>query len=68
MVHCTMRKEFELCPYQTNHGFLREVLDRASATRWRRASAVRQGAEPKARDLRGLGIDPAEFRKINRYH
>ena len=60
-------KEFRLCPYQTNHGFLREVLavlGNALAT----ATAIRQGTEPKARNLRGLGIDPAEFRKINHYH
>ena len=32
------------------------------------ASAVQQGRRPKADNLRGLGIDPAEFRKISRYY
>ena len=45
-----------------------EVLRPCSATRWRRRRPIRQGTEPKARNLRGLGIDPAEFRKINHYH
>lgn len=28
------------------------------------AAAVRSGHQPKARNLRGLGIDPEQFRKI----
>jgi hypothetical protein len=31
------------------------------------ASAVRQGRQPRARDLRALGIDPEQFRRISRF-
>jgi len=31
------------------------------------ASAVSHGRQPKARDLRALGIDPAQFRSIRRF-
>ena len=31
------------------------------------ASAVSHGRQPNARDLRGLGIDPARFREIRRF-
>ena len=30
------------------------------------AAAVRQGRQPAARNLRGLGIDPEQFRQIGR--
>lgn len=31
------------------------------------AAAVRQGRQPRAQNLRGLGIDPEQFRQIGRY-
>lgn len=31
------------------------------------AAAVRQDRQPNARDLRGLGTDPDQFRQIGRY-
>ena len=31
------------------------------------ASAINHGRQPHARDLRGLGIDPQQFRTIKRY-
>lgn len=31
------------------------------------ASAVSHGRQPRARDLRGLGIDPVQFAKIRRF-
>ena len=30
------------------------------------AASVRQGRQPDARNLRGLGIDPEQFRQIGR--
>jgi len=51
----------------TRHSFVSEILTvigDAMAT----ASAVQQGRQPKARNLRGLGIDPAQFREIGRYY
>jgi hypothetical protein len=63
MVQCTI----ERAPACESKPTLREVLSvlgNALAT----AAAIRQGTEPKARNLRGLGIDPSEFRKINHYH
>ncbi len=47
----------------TKRTTLREVLDLigdAIAT----AAAVRGGHQPNSRNLRGLGIDPEQFRKI----
>ena len=47
----------------SNYSFLREVfstMGHAMAA----AAAVRRRQQPMADDLRGLGIDPAEFRKI----
>jgi hypothetical protein len=52
---------------QTRHSLVSEILTvigDAVAT----AAAVQQGRQPKAKNLRGLGIDPAQFRKINRYY
>jgi hypothetical protein len=51
---------------QTRHSIVSEILTLigdAVAT----AAAVEQGRQPHARNLRGLGIDPAQFRKIGRY-
>ncbi|HWK69075.1 MAG TPA: hypothetical protein VNS34_29470 [Rhizobiaceae bacterium] len=31
------------------------------------AAAVRQGRQPRARNLLGLGIDPEQFGRIDRY-
>jgi hypothetical protein len=31
------------------------------------AAAVRQGRQPSAQNLRGLGIDPEQFRQIGRF-
>jgi len=31
------------------------------------AAAVDNGRQPRARDLRGLGIDPEQFRRIKRF-
>ena len=47
----------------SNHSFLREAfstMGHAIAV----AAAVRRRQQPAADDLRGLGIDPVEFRKI----
>jgi len=52
---------------QTTRSFVSEILTvigDALAT----ASAVQQGRQPKAKNLRGLGIDPAQFRTIGRYY
>lgn len=40
-----------------------QIMGDALAT----AAAVRQGRQPRARNLRGLGIDPEQFRQIGRY-
>lgn len=32
------------------------------------AAAVNDGRQPRSRDLRGLGIDPTQFRSIKRYY
>jgi hypothetical protein len=51
----------------TKYSFLSEVLStmgNALAT----AAALHRGGEPTAKNLRALGIDPAEFRKIKRYY
>lgn len=48
---------------RTRIGELFHVLGNAIAV----ASAVTHGRQPKARDLHGLGIDPEQFRQINRF-
>ena len=50
----------------TRHGLVSEILS-VIGNALASASAVQQGRRPRAKDLRGLGIDPAEFRKIGRY-
>lgn len=48
-----------------SYSLIREVLSTmgdALAT----AAALRTGREPAAKNLRGLGIDPVAFHKINR--
>ena len=50
----------------TRHSLVSEILT-VIGDALASASAVQQGRCPKADNLRGLGIDPAEFRKINRY-
>jgi hypothetical protein len=45
---------------RTRIGEILSVIGDAIAT----AAAVRNGRQPKARNLRGLGIDPEQFRKI----
>ena len=66
MLHCTIeRVSNHVQPNQTR--LRREILSViGNALATRRPSS--QGAEPKARNLRGLGIDPAEFRKISHYY
>ena len=49
----------------TKNSFLSEVLTTMGSA-LAAAAAVRARAEPDARSLRALGIDPAEFRKIKR--
>ena len=51
----------------TRHGLVSEILS-VIGNALASASAVQQGRRPRAKDLRGLGIDPAEFRKIGRYY
>ena len=51
---------------QTRHSLVSEILT-VIGDALASASAVQQGRQPKANNLRGLGIDPAEFRKINRF-
>jgi hypothetical protein len=52
---------------RTRHSFVSEILT-IIGDALASASAVQQGRRPKADNLRGLGIDPAEFRKISRYY
>jgi hypothetical protein len=52
---------------RTRHSFVGEILT-VIGNALASASAVQQGRRPKADNLRGLGIDPAEFRKISRYY
>ena len=52
---------------QTRHSLVSEILT-VIGDALASASAVQQGRQPKAKNLRGLGIDPAEFRKISRYY
>ncbi len=40
-----------------------QIMGDALAT----AAAVRQGRQPASRNLRGLGIDPEQFKQIGRY-
>jgi hypothetical protein len=50
-----------------NRSLFREVLvtmGNALVT----AAAVNRGGRPADRNLRGLGIDPADFRDIKRYY
>ena len=51
----------------TRHGLVSEILS-VIGNVLASASAVQQGRRPRATDLRGLGIDPAEFCKIGRYY
>ena len=51
---------------QTRHSLVSEILT-VIGDALASASAVQQRRQPNARNLRGLGIDPAEFRKIGRY-
>ena len=51
---------------QTRHSLVSEILT-VIGDALASASAVQQGRQPKARNLRGLGIDPVEFRKIGRF-
>ena len=52
---------------QNRHSFISEVLT-VIGDALASASAVQQGRQPKAKNLRGLGIDPTQFRKIGRYY
>jgi hypothetical protein len=45
---------------QTRIGRIVSIIGDAIAT----AAAASQGHQPKARNLRGLGIDPKQFREI----
>jgi hypothetical protein len=60
-----MRKEHSMSYRQQRArlGELFTVFGNAIAA----ASAVSQGRQPAARDLRGLGIDPEQFRQIKRF-
>ena len=51
----------------TRHSFVSEILT-VIGDALASASAVQQGRQPRAKNLRGLGIDPAQFRKIGRYY
>ena len=46
-----------------SYSFFREVLSTMGHA-LAAAASVRRGGQPAAKNLRGLGIDPAEFRKI----
>jgi hypothetical protein len=37
------------------------------ASAFRAAGSIRSGGQPKASDLKALGINPADFRKINQF-
>ncbi len=51
---------------QTRHSLVSEILA-VIGDAMASASAVQQRRQPTAKNLRGLGIDPAQFRKIGRY-
>jgi hypothetical protein len=50
-----------------NPSFVRSMLS-ALAGAVASAAAVDRNSRPTDEDLRALGIDPAEFRKIRRYY
>ena len=65
MLHRTINEELNHVQ-SDQHSLVSEILTvigDALAT----AAAVQQRRQPTAKNLRGLGIDPAEFRKIGRY-